>query len=290
KLLGTYVYPYTDAEGLYIGTDFEMLLFTVDKFTNVQDTDSTKLTCDIFINVLKRVSGNDSSLVTLFTKDFIVHLSCIASPEICERFVSYCIEYIDATMKEADLCTTNKIPSFKEYTHLRQGNRGVFATFDVIEAVSSHITPLNTVLRITLPPDVFEDPNFQNICCSMNDLICLANDVYSYPMEYARGIDQINAVTAIKQEKGVSMQEAVEFVADHFKKHIETVNSCKRNIRSFGPEADNAICSYIHGMEQWLYGYIIWSFDTHRYFRQEYEKVKQTMTVKVMTRKYKSLE
>ncbi|EJD04456.1 terpenoid synthase [Fomitiporia mediterranea MF3/22] len=276
ELSGAYQYPSSNAEGLRIATDFVMILFTVDEFTDVQDADSAKTTRDVFVNALNGVSSNDKSPIALFTKDFMTRLSRIASPEVRERFVSHCVAYINATAKEATLRATNKKLSFEEYTHLRRDNGGELACFDLIEAV----------LRIALPAEVFEDPSFQAICCSMNDLICLANDIYSYPMEYSRGIDQVNAVTAIKHEKVVSTQEAIDLVADHYKKLVKLVGSCKRSLPSFGPETDDAIHTYIHGIEQWFYGYIVWCFDTPRYFGKEHEDMKCTMTVKVMQHKF----
>ncbi|EJD04498.1 terpenoid synthase [Fomitiporia mediterranea MF3/22] len=276
ELFGAYTYPYADAEALRIVTDFVMILFALDEFTDLQDQDGAKATSDIFVNALNGVSGNDNSPIALFTKDFMARLSRIASPEVRERFVTHCSAYIDACTREAGWRATNKIPSFEEYTHLRRDNGGAQTTFDLIEAV------LGVTLRV--PADVFEDPNFQLLHCSMNDMICLANDIYSYPMEIADGIEQVNAITTIKHEKAISPQEAVDFVTDHYKKLIEIVDSCKQNIRSFGPEVDDAIHKYIYGMEQQVYGYIVWCFSTPRYFGKECEEVRHTLTMKVMQR------
>lgn len=57
------------------------------------------------------------------------------------------------------------MPSFEKYTHIRRKSGLCPTLFDVIEIV----------LGITLPAELFEDPNFKKIYDAMNDMICISN-------------------------------------------------------------------------------------------------------------------
>ncbi|EJD00897.1 terpenoid synthase [Fomitiporia mediterranea MF3/22] len=273
ELLGSYVNPYADAEGLRISNDFHMILFVLDEITDVQDAESAAKTREVFVKALTGGCGDDESPVTSFTKDYMNRLSNI-SEAVRERFISHCISYIDATATEARLRADNEVLSIEEYTKLRRENGGVRTCFDLIEAV----------LGITLPAEVFDDPNFMRIYFAAVDMICWSNDIYSYPIEYAQGLETCNVITVLMKEKNLSVQGAMDHVAELFKDFADTMISCKQNIRSFGEDEDRSVQAYIYGMEQWVCGNLTWSFDCARYFGEKNEEVKKTGVVELVKR------
>ena len=81
--------------------------------------------------------------------------------------------------------------------------------------------------------------------------------------------------------KGLSITEALEYVKKEFAGFLRIMEHSTAEIKSYGPEVDAAIRSYVHGMEQWVYGNIEWSFDTQRYFGSDHEEVKRSLVVKL---------
>ena len=107
-------------------------------------------------------------------------------------------------------------------------------------------------------------------------------DVYSYAIEYARGIEGNNSVTVLMESKGLTVQEAMDHVALIYKDFGEILTDSRSRIRSFGPEVDKAVQTYIMGMEQWVIGNLEWSLDTGRFFGKE---VRETRMVELKPHK-----
>ena len=68
ELLGAYAYPYTDAKGLRIATDWVTLLAGCDQFTDEQDKEGAKATRDAFIKALHNDPSGDHSPISAPTK------------------------------------------------------------------------------------------------------------------------------------------------------------------------------------------------------------------------------
>ena len=79
--------------------------------------------------------------------------------------------------------------------------------------------------------------------------------------------------------KGLSAQEAVDWLGSRFEIVMEDFITSKKLIRSFGPDIDAAIRVYIGGLEQWVAANLAWSFDTQRYFGAAHQEVKQSLIV-----------
>ena len=109
----------------------------------------------------------------------------------------------------------------------------------------------------------------------------LFQDAYSYAAELSRGLEGNNALTILMRTKNLSIKEALAYVEQEFTGFLRIMEQSTAEIKSYGPEVDAAIRSYVHGMEQWVYGNIVWSFDTERYFGSNHEEVKRTLVVKL---------
>ncbi|KAI5122525.1 hypothetical protein M0805_005252 [Coniferiporia weirii] len=268
-LLGAHTYTYTNAEVLRTCSDFLNLLFTLDEISDDQDVKGVRETRDAFVNAMNG-KYDESSVVSRFTRDFMKRLSN-GSPEFRKRFIKHCTDYIDTVLPEADLRAQDKVLSLEEYVHHRRENGGVRPCFDLFEYA----------FNVALPDEVFEDPAFMRAYFAAVDMIGWSNDAYSYAAELARGLEGNNSLTILMRTKGLSLNEAMDYVEVQFKEFMDTFISSKAEIRSYGPEVDAAIRSYIFGMEQWVIGNIMWSFDTQRYFGTEHEEVKRTRVVRL---------
>ena len=98
-------------------------------------------------------------------------------------------------------------------------------------------------------------------------------------MEHRRKIDAVNSVTVIMNEKGFSLQEAINYVAESYKELGDTMNAYRKRIESYGPKEDENIQRYIDGLQQWVIGNLEWSFQNGRYFGKYSEEVRRTRVV-----------
>lgn len=81
--------------------------------------------------------------------------------------------------------------------------------------------------------------------------------------------------------KGLSVQEAVNWIEIKFREVLAEYLEAKGRIRSYGSEADIMVVKYLHGTEQWISANIAWSFDSQRYFGTRHKEVKETLKVTI---------
>ena len=124
----------------------------------------------LLLSHCSRKSENTSNLLfpdSSIDKDrsFLERLSSEASEELIARFSKNCIDYIDATAREAGLRASCKWPSFEEYVQLRRLNGGVLPSFEMVEAA----------LGFTIPQEVHNNDTFKELVFAAVDVICLSN-------------------------------------------------------------------------------------------------------------------
>ncbi|KAL5495813.1 hypothetical protein ACEPAI_1277 [Sanghuangporus weigelae] len=214
ELLGAYIYPYADANGLRIATDVLTILFTLDEVTDAQGEQEALATRHTFVKALTGESIDDTSPIAAFMKDYIRSLSGV-SAEVLGQFVSHFTAYMDATTRETGHRTNGEIQTLEDHNiNIRWGNGGVLPAFDAIEA---------------------------SMVLAANDMICYAKDIFSYAKEYADGLDGCNAITILMHEQGLSHQDAIDEVGKLYRKCADTFLTCKASMRSFGPEVDEIV-------------------------------------------------
>lgn len=98
-------------------------------------------------------------------------------------------------------------------------------------------------------------------------------------MEQSIGLGGNNIVTVIMQDRGVSLQEAVDFVGVHFKALLDGFIEDVSTLRSFGAEVDVGVQRYITSIKDAVIGNMIWCFETTRYFGSQGLEIKDTLIV-----------
>lgn len=104
-------------------------------------------------------------------------------------------------------------------------------------------------------------------------------------MEQAReGHSCSNIVTVIMKEKGLSLQDTVDFVGADFESLLSDFAYDKKTLRSFSKGTDKNVKRFIDALETWIIGNICWSFSTRRYFGRDHEEIRRTLMVKLADR------
>jgi hypothetical protein len=106
-------------------------------------------------------------------------------------------------------------------------------------------------------------------------------DLYSWNAEQAKG-HLANLVNVVVRERGMSLQESINFVGDMIKHSMAEFQVEKALIPRWGDFAiDDQVDAYVRGIEYWARGCFEWSFHTPRYFGAELEEIKRTRIVTV---------
>src|SRR5438132_1256945 len=79
-------------------------------------------------------------------------------------------------------------------------------------------------------------------------------DVYSYNMEYARGIAGNNIVTVLMENKNIDIQDASDEVGEYFQKLMAHWIDAKERLPCWGRSINRDVARYIEATGHWVRG------------------------------------
>lgn len=107
-------------------------------------------------------------------------------------------------------------------------------------------------------------------------------------MEQARGIAGNNLITVLMETQGLSLQEAIDRSGELFQSMVQQFLADKKDLmarpfstRGYSHSVDVGVMKCVEAMETMITGYIGWSFDTPRYFGNDFQEVLKTRIVKL---------
>lgn len=109
-------------------------------------------------------------------------------------------------------------------------------------------------------------------------------DLYSYNFERSRGIDDHNMVTVVMKEKGVDIQEAIDYIEKRFNNIAQKFLEDMKDVPSFSETLDPLVAEYVWGLGNWVTGFLEWAFESKRYFGSKGPEVKKTRVVELLPR------
>jgi len=105
---------------------------------------------------------------------------------------------------EAELRKEDQIIDLATYLHLK-------ATSDWSKI---YILFTEYACGIELPDTLLTDPRFAELSTAFSEHMVLVNDLLSFPMELCNGDALINSITHLTRGKGITLQKAVDEVAE----------------------------------------------------------------------------
>ncbi|CAE6435561.1 unnamed protein product [Rhizoctonia solani] len=193
------------------------------------------------------------------------------NPAMLRRFVDALDFYTQACFQQKVYRSTDTIPTIEEYIQLRRDTSAMKIGFAILEYT----------LDLDLPDEVADHPLVTELALAGNDILTWANDIYSFPVEFARG-DTHNLVCIAMHHNNLDLDGAIEFVNQLTRKRLDEYVEIKANLPSFGSGLDEQVARYLEGIEYCVQGFIDWTFMTPRYFGSEAAKVKETGVVNIM--------
>ncbi|KAA1466697.1 terpenoid synthase [Dentipellis sp. KUC8613] len=269
ELLVSHAYPYAAYDEFRTVCDFVNLLFVMDEVSDRQNREDAQDMGDVYLRVMRDPTWDDGSKLAQMTREFRERFMTRVQPRSFARFLKLGEDYIHCVAEEAGLRVRGEVFDLHKYTLIRRENSAVRVCFGMIEYV----------LGIDLPDEVFADPVFQKIYFAGVDMVCWANDLYSYDMEQTKGLAGNNFLTVLMRTQGMTLQQASDYTGGHFQALMDTFLAGKAQLRSFGPAVDAEVKLWIECMQHWPVGNLHWSFETPRYYGAAREEVRRTRVV-----------
>jgi 5-epi-alpha-selinene synthase len=97
-----------------------------------------------------------------------------------------------------------------------------------------------------------------------NNHICWVNDVLGFRKEL-REQNPSNLVLVLRQEYGMTLQDAVTRAAEMADKEMRAFLQLRDLLPSFGPAEDRQLQTYVSAMQYWMAGHIAWAQASERY-------------------------
>ncbi|ESK87996.1 hypothetical protein Moror_10831 [Moniliophthora roreri MCA 2997] len=231
ELSSSYCYPQLDREGLRAVMDLVNILWFADEVTDAETGSGASRTAETVCRTLRDPEYNDGTPLCLtgtFCSFRINHLSK-AGPETSRRFMEHCHETFFAFSEEAELRAQGEVLSIAGYLSLRKrnGRGGVRPCFDLAECF----------LDMDLPDCVHRLEIFRRGHDAAVDLVGLANDLYSYNVQQARGYGTSNIVTVVMKARKIGLQEASDYVGCLCKTLLSNLQESQRAIEDLARDA-----------------------------------------------------
>ncbi|KAK7037257.1 hypothetical protein VNI00_011248 [Paramarasmius palmivorus] len=279
ELSSSYTYPQLDKEGLRATMDWVNILWYVDEVTDTETGENAGITAEVVCRALQESDYDDGTTLCHLIADFRDNHLSRAGPETARRFLDHCKQTFSAFSKEAELRERSEVLSIRDYLTLRKETSGVRTCFDLSECL----------MGVDLPEAIYNMDSFRKGYEASMDLVCLANDLYSYNMEQSKGHSGANAMTVVMKAKMIGLQEASDYIGNLCENLLSEFQGSQREMEALAREAgeDEAdilrdAIRVLEAYGHWVRGNVEWSFETERYFGKENKNIRQSLRVTLL--------
>ncbi|KAF8964509.1 terpenoid synthase [Flammula alnicola] len=275
NLLASFVGPLESKEHLRVACDLMNFYFAFDEYTDLANRDEAmRIASDVMDAFRTRPSSPSSNKITEMARQFFertVNIVGEDTPAI-EQFIADFDAYTRAVIQEADDRTEGRIRTVEDYFLLRRDTCGAKPSFSFF------------ALGLTMPGEVFKHQLMESLVESATDLIAIVNDMHSYGLEHARGLDGHNVITSIMHEYDLDLQGALYWLSGYAHRAVAKFQVDRRNLPSWGTEVDKAVEEYVDRIGRCVRGYDAWSYESNRYYGNSGLQIQKTRCISLQPR------
>ncbi|KAF9530787.1 terpenoid synthase [Crepidotus variabilis] len=273
NLLAGLAYAPREKEIIRLGCDLMNIFYVFDEYSDITDAAGAEGIRNIIMDAFRNPHNSRPEgelLLGEMCRDFWLRASSYVKPDAhcLGHFLRDFDLYTEAVVREADDRTKRIYRSFEEYLAIRRDSSGCYPSFALCE------------FGLDLPEEAYHHPRMAELRVQATDLIAIGNDIDSYAMEKARGLELHNSVELVMKEQGVNVQGAINwlerYAAGVHAGFLENV----AQMPSWGEQTDKKVKTYIDGLAQWIRGNDDWTFESGRYFGSKGLEIQKT---RVMT-------
>ncbi|KAF5350098.1 hypothetical protein D9756_009238 [Leucocoprinus leucothites] len=270
-LLGCLIFPLETKAFCRVGCDLANAYFVIDEYNDVAEPEVAAQVCDTVMDVLRNPykERKEGDKLGIYMQGFWQRALALTKPgaPCIGQFIDGFDLYMTSMIQEADDRETKRVRMVDDYLQLRRETFGAQATIAFLG------------FGLELPEEVLSHPVMKSMTLAAMDLLCLTNDMHSYPVELARGIAFHNIVTSIIQEHKLDVPAAMEWLENFGKHRVATFLSGIDELPSWGPEVDADVQRYIENMGYLVRGADAWSYESERYWGEKGQEVQTTRIV-----------
>ncbi|MEU1278194.1 isoafricanol synthase [Streptomyces sp. NPDC005805] len=182
-----------------------------------------------------------------------------------QRFRRHWLAYMAAHRGEALNRNADHLPTLDEFLRLRRHTIGVQPCLDFTERCGGY----------ALPDELHGGSPLREMREITAEVVIFVNDIVSLPKELAAG-DVNNSVVVLREQKGCTLDEAVDLVADLANERAARFTALAASLpgslprsrsgrRGVRPEVHGHVEHYVEGMRHLMAGNLAWSLATSRY-------------------------
>lgn len=207
-----------------------------------------------------------------------------------QHFISGFDAYTSAVVVEAEDRYNCHVRNIKDYLTLRKDTAACKPTLSIVE------------FGLGLPDEVLQHPVVAALTDSASELIGVTNvclsfltpirtllqltlqDLNSYVLEEARGLDGHNIVTAVMRDLVLDRAAALEWLQTYITDFVSTFRADLERLPSWNEEIDKKLKTYVDGLGHWVRGNDDWSFESERYYGTQGLEVQKHRIVTLLPR------
>ena len=257
--LAARAYPLAGREALQIVSDWNAWLFLLDDQCDEggigTQPDRLRVLFAGLLAVLQEQprAAQDGPLASSL-RDLWQRMSARGTLAWKARFLRDAQDYFDACLWEAANRASGVTPTVQDYIAMRPLTGGLITDVDLIDLTE----------HIDLPAEVRASALVQRLTQMANNVVCWSNDLISLAKEMRRR-DVHNLVLAIRQERGCSLQEAVDWAARLHDDEVRGFLELERHLPAYGAPIDQELQRYLAVLRAWMRGNLDWAADSGRY-------------------------
>ncbi|KAK4445273.1 terpenoid synthase [Podospora aff. communis PSN243] len=257
------------------GTDLMTLFYTFDEYSDVEDKAVTKQMADILMDAIRnpdKPRPQGECCLGEMTRQFWSRGRQTSTAMGERHLIETMQQYVDGVVLQSDDRTRDRLRTIDSYWPVRRHTSGCLPAYALTE------------LELEMPEEVYRHPLLERIRECAVYIVSTANDVYSYPVERARGHALHNLVTVVMHQMGLSPQAAIDWIADWVDGIVQDFLQCRADLPSWGPEIDAQVNKYVDGLGAWVRGNDHWSFESQRYFGTAGTEIRRTRQIYMLPR------
>ncbi|MFI9627698.1 terpene cyclase [Streptomyces sp. NPDC052042] len=256
------VYPTADAEKLDLVADWFVWLFLVDdQLDDGHLGRSPERVRDVVAMMRSVIDGAGAApsgelpAAVVALVDLWERTTPQTAAHWRARFCWHLTKYLTTTTTwEAGNRAAGVVPSEETYIAQRRHTGAIHVCMDLIEIVAG----------IEAPESIHNDSRFITALEAACNVVCWANDVYSYEKEQVLG-EIHNLVHLVRHHRGYGKHQALEHVCAETDRETRRFLAAEAELLSSYPQLSGMLLPYLDGMRSWMRGNLDWSRQTPRY-------------------------
>ncbi len=254
-------YPTAPWDILTIAHDWSCWGFYLDDFDDAstaatQPAALRQLFAQILATLRDAPLPDDPPLFLYVLKDIWQRMRLHSSDEWRSRFIRTLAESLSAYQWEAENRINHRVPSVVEYMDYRRKTGG-WRTLVLL---------VDLALGQTLPERIYSNPALQYRLDTANNIICWANDLFSFEKEYAIG-DIHNLVCVTQANHHCTIDAATQMIVGWHNQQVHLWQHLMKQKPhwSWRPRESRHVQAYLAFSEHYMYANHIWSQTSGRY-------------------------